>query len=124
MGQTKSRVRLEDGTDVGEADAAGAAFADAIRRMHFLVRDCDDELRDLSEVANEHGQKSSQFSAAFERLGSCQRRRGEQLAAIEARCGPSQDEFKACVQENGDRAEKCLPVLHKFLDCADARLRS
>jgi hypothetical protein len=119
-GSSSRRIILEDGTDCGEASAGGEAFAAAIRRMHCLAPDCDDELRRASECANVHGQQSPEFAAAYARLGACQTRRGNQLAAIEARCGPSQDAFKTCLQEHGTTtAAECLPKLHAFLDCAE-----
>lgn len=99
------------------------ARAQAISRMHCILRDCDAELRDVSDAANTHGRKSEQFAAAGKRLGACQRRRYADLDAIEARCGPSQDAFRVCIQEHGGRQEhQCLRYLHPFLDCAERAL--
>ena len=113
-----SKIVLADGTDVGVASEDGKAFAEAIQRMHSILHDCDDELLGISDAANTHGQQSEQFASAFRRLEACQRRRANLLRCIEADCGPSQDDFRACCQEKGE-GPQCLPVLHKFLDCAE-----
>ena len=63
-----AKITLHDGTDVGEATEAGAAFAKAIARMHCIFKDCDDEFRQLSAAVNTHGKESEQFKAAAKRL--------------------------------------------------------
>lgn len=91
--------------------------------MHCILRDCDAELRDVSDAANTHGRKSEQLIAAGKRLELCQRRRYADLDAIEAHCGPSQEAFRACIQERGGgREHHCLRYLHPFLDCAERAL--
>jgi hypothetical protein len=88
--------------------------------MHAIVPDCAEELREVSDAANKHGGGSAQVKTAYEKLACCQRRRGAQLAAIEARCGPSQAAFAACVGVQGEGGSgACLERLHDFLACAE-----
>ena len=121
--------KLADGTQVG-VSAEGRAFAQAISRMHCIFRDCDAEFRELSDAINQHGRKSEEFTAAANKLQQCQQRRTTDFTAIEARCGPAQEAYRLCVQRVHSSVESdsagaehaCLPVLHIFLDCAQAAL--
>ena len=105
-------ITLDDGTECGQADDVGNTFANAIQRMHSLVPGCEEELRAYSETG---GTKSA--NAILERLEECQRRRGNQLTALEAACGPSQEAFKVCIAATS-KPEQCAGVLDSFLDCA------
>ena len=122
MGNTASQtIVLDDGTAMGNA---GTAFAKAFQRMHSILRDCDEEFRIMSDTANEYGRKSEQFTTAVANLDACQRRRANDLTSIERHCGPSQEAFRLCIQQNSNGRESlCLAILQEFLDCADDALK-
>ena len=128
VGNAKNKkLVLSDGTDVGEANAAGEAFAQSVRRMHCIFPSCDDEFRDLSSAINLHGRQSEQVKAAALKLDACQKRRTRQFTTMESRCGPAQEAYRLCIQEqakagNSGREHECLPVLNSFLDCAERAL--
>ena len=108
----------------GDASADGEAYAQAIHRMHCIFRSCDAELKGLSEAVNEHGKGSEQFTAAAEQLKACRLRKEREFGIITTRCGPAQEEFRACSARVGtSRAPECLAVLHPFLDCAERALK-
>lgn len=120
--------KIRDGAEVDHVSPEGKAFAHAIKRMHHIFRDCDDEFRALSGAANEHGRKSEECKAAALRLQACQERRTREFTLIEKRCGPAQEAYRLCVEQtrgtSADAEFKCLPVLHSFIDCADRALQS
>ena len=123
---TSTPIVLDDGTRIGSKSEASQAFAQAIHRMHCIFKDCDDEFRELSEAANDHGKQSERFKTAGLRLQTCQQRRIRQFSEIEARCGPAQEAYRLCTQreENkGGLEYQCLPVLHSYLDCAERALK-
>ena len=124
MGNSASQtITLQDGTQVGDASTEGQAFAKAISRMHCILKGCDAEFANLSEMANLHGSDSEQYAAAARKLAACQRRRAEGFHAIETHCGPAQGGYGDCIREKGaERSIECLPVLQSFLDCAERTL--